>query len=156
MIGKWQQVSLHPSLTLPRQNPFLPNQLSQLPEKTTFSITYQTIVALEQAEVSKKYCTSLAFTTRQGLVYLGKTVSNIKTLSDSAEDQLVKNLLHRHASYHAEKNIDTQQNHLVFTRYSFANSKPVDSVFKSVNLLISPKQAVIAQSPQEIPFARRT
>ena len=146
MIGKWQQVSLHPSLTLPRQNPFLPNQLSQLPEKTTFSVTYQTIVALEQAEVSKNIVQALR--SQQDKVWsTWEKLYQTLELSDSAEDQLVKNLLHRHASYHAEKILDAPAGIIWYSQDTrLQTPKAQLTLFLNQPIVYSsPRQAVIAQ-----------
>jgi len=146
-VKQWKTVKLHPKLTLPTPNPFVPEDLSVKPFRGKFRVTFQTLAGLRQEGFPEALLRSLE--QAQGQSWnswqsLSKTA--LATLTPEQQTQ-ARGLVLKHVVPEPEVLLDNERGRIWFQQdYRFATPKArIVLRLHSPEVYASPQRAVLSQ-----------
>ena len=146
-VKQWKTVKLHPKLTLPPPNPFVPEDLRVKPFRGKFRVTFQTLAGLRQEGFPEALLRSLE--QAQGQSWnswqsLSKTA--LATLTPEQQTQ-ARGLVLKHVVPEPEVLLDNERGRIWFQQdYRFATPKArIVLRLHSPEVYASPQRAVLSQ-----------
>ena len=146
-VKQWKTAKLHPKLTLPAPNPFVPEDLGVKPFRGKFRVTFQTLAGLRQEGFPETLLRSLEQTQGQSWnswQSLSKTA--LATLAAEQQAQ-ARGLVLKHVVPEPEVLLDTERGRIWFQQdYRFATPKAhIVLRLHSPEVYASPQHAVLSQ-----------
>ena len=146
-VKQWKTTKLHPKLTLPAPNPFVPEDLGVKPFRGKFRVTFQTLAGLRQEGFPETLLRSLEQTQGQSWnswQSLSKTA--LATLAAEQQAQ-ARGLVLKHVVPEPEVLLNTERGRIWFQQdYRFATPKAhIVLRLHSPEVYASPQHAVLSQ-----------
>ena len=146
-VKQWKTTKLHPKLTLPAPNPFVPEDLGVKPFRGKFRVTFQTLAGLRQEGFPEALLRSLEQTQGQSWnswQSLSKTA--LATLAAEQQAQ-ARGLVLKHVVPEPEVLLNTERGRIWFQQdYRFATPKAhIVLRLHSPEVYASPQHAVLSQ-----------
>ncbi|HIL88329.1 MAG TPA: hypothetical protein EYM25_06425 [Deltaproteobacteria bacterium] len=146
-VKQWKKAKLHPKLTLPTLNPFIPEDLSVRPFQGKFQITFQTLTGLREEGFPESLLRSLEEAQ-------GRSWNSWESLSETALAALspeqrsqARGLVLKHVVPEPEVLLDNERGRIWFQQdYRFETPKArIVLLLHSPEVYASPQRAVLSQ-----------
>ena len=146
-VKQWKTAKLHPKLTLPAPNPFVPEDLSVKPFRGKFRVTFQTLAGLRQEGFPESLLRSLE--QAQGRSWESWDALSETALAVLSPEQRTqaRGLVLKHVVPEPEVLLDTERGRIWFQQdYRFETPKArIVLMLHSPEVYASPQRAVLSQ-----------